>query len=95
VVLLLRLGVALPEPPLLALAICYRLVVSLADALAALTAAADTSGQGLARLRELNLLLRRRRGWPFPVSPPVMRCGRRSTTAVSGSPPAPAGACPV
>ncbi|NDC35840.1 MAG: UPF0104 family protein [Synechococcaceae bacterium WB9_2_112] len=51
VVLLLRLGSALPEPPLLALAICYRLVVSLADALAALTAAADASGHGLARLR--------------------------------------------
>ena len=51
VVLLLRLGVALPEPPLLALAISYRLVVSLADALAALTAAADGRGLGLARLR--------------------------------------------
>jgi len=51
VVLLLRLGSALPEPPLLALAIAYRLVVSLADAVAALTAEADASGRGLARLR--------------------------------------------
>ncbi|MFZ9228493.1 MAG: UPF0104 family protein [Prochlorococcaceae cyanobacterium] len=51
VVLLLRLGVALPEAPLLALAICYRLVVSAADGLAALCAAADQRGGGLARIR--------------------------------------------
>jgi len=51
VVLLLRLGVALPEAPLLALAICYRLVVSLADGLAALCATADQRGRGLARIR--------------------------------------------
>jgi len=51
VVLLLRLGVVLPEAPLLALAISYRLVTSAADALAALTAAADQRGAGLARLR--------------------------------------------
>ena len=51
VVLVLRLGVALSEPPLLALAISYRLVVSLADAIAAATAAADQRRQGLARLR--------------------------------------------
>ncbi|MEB3275872.1 MAG: UPF0104 family protein [Cyanobacteriota bacterium] len=51
VVLLLRLGVVLPEAPLLALAISYRLVTSAADALAALTAAADQRGAGLDRLR--------------------------------------------
>ena len=51
VVLLLRLGVALPEPPLLALAISYRLVVSLADALAASTARADQRRGELAALR--------------------------------------------
>lgn len=51
VVLLLRLGVALPEPPLLALAISYRLVVSLADALAAATARADQRRGELAALR--------------------------------------------
>jgi glycosyltransferase 2 family protein len=51
VVLLLRLGVALPEAPLLALAISYRLVVSAADGLAALTAAADQRQRGLATLR--------------------------------------------
>lgn len=51
VVLLLRLGVALPEPPLLALAISYRLVVTLADAIAAATAAADQGGGPLAALR--------------------------------------------
>jgi hypothetical protein len=51
VVLLLRLGVALPEAPLLALALSYRLVVTLADGLAALCAAADQGGVGLARLR--------------------------------------------
>jgi hypothetical protein len=51
VVLLLRLGVVLPEPPLLALAISYRLVVSLADAIAAATAAADQRRGPLAQLR--------------------------------------------
>jgi len=51
VVLLLRLGVALPEPPLLALAISYRLVVTLADAIAAATVAADQGGGPLAALR--------------------------------------------
>ena len=51
VVLLLRLGVALPEPPLLALAISYRLVVSLADAIAAATAAADQRRNPVAALR--------------------------------------------
>ncbi|MBM5801719.1 MAG: UPF0104 family protein [Cyanobacteria bacterium K_DeepCast_35m_m2_023] len=51
VVLLLRLGVVLSEPPLLALAISYRLVVSLADAIAALCAEADARGLGLAQLR--------------------------------------------
>lgn len=51
VVLVLRLGVALNEPPLLALALSYRLVVSLADALAALAAGADERGLGLAQLR--------------------------------------------
>jgi hypothetical protein len=51
VVLLLRLGVALPEPPLLALVISYRLVVSLADAIAAATAAADQRRGPLAALR--------------------------------------------
>jgi len=51
VVLLLRLGVALPEPPLLALAISYRLVVSLADVLAFWTTAADQQRRGLASLR--------------------------------------------
>ncbi|MEB3234886.1 MAG: UPF0104 family protein [Cyanobacteriota bacterium] len=51
VVLLLRLGVALPEAALLALAISYRLVVTAADGLAALLARADAEGQGLARLR--------------------------------------------
>ena len=40
-VLLLRLGVAIPEAPLLAIAISYRLVVTLADLLAALTARLD------------------------------------------------------
>lgn len=51
VVLLLRLGVALSEPQLLALAIAYRLVVSLADGIAALCAEADAGGRGLAQLR--------------------------------------------
>ena len=51
VVLLLRLGEALPEPPLLALAISYRLVVSLADVVAVSTAAADQRRKGLAALR--------------------------------------------
>lgn len=51
VVLLLRLGVVLSEPQLLALAISYRLVVSLADAIAALCAEADAKGLGLAQLR--------------------------------------------
>jgi hypothetical protein len=37
-VLLLRLGFALPEAPLLAIAISYRLVVTVADLLAALCA---------------------------------------------------------
>ena len=40
-VLLLRLGVALPEPPLLAVALSYRLVVTLADLLAAGVVALD------------------------------------------------------
>ena len=40
-VLLLRLGVAVPEAPLLAIAISYRLVVSLADLLGAFTARLD------------------------------------------------------
>ena len=40
-VLLLRLGFAIPEAPLLAIAISYRLVVTLADLLAALTARLD------------------------------------------------------
>jgi uncharacterized membrane protein YbhN (UPF0104 family) len=40
-VLLLRLGVALPEPPLLAVALSYRLVVTLADLLAAGLVALD------------------------------------------------------
>jgi len=40
-VLLLRLGFALPEAPLLAIAISYRLVVTLADLLAAFTARLD------------------------------------------------------
>ena len=39
--LLLRLGFAIPEAPLLAIAISYRLVVTLADLLAALTARLD------------------------------------------------------
>jgi hypothetical protein len=39
--LLLRLGVAVPEAPLLAIAISYRLVVSLADLLGAFTARLD------------------------------------------------------
>jgi hypothetical protein len=51
VVLLLGLGQALAEPPLLALVISYRLVSGLADGLAAWTTAADRQGQGLARLR--------------------------------------------
>ena len=51
VVLLLVLGQALAEPPLLALAISYRLVTGLADALAAATATADRQGLGVARLR--------------------------------------------
>jgi hypothetical protein len=51
VVLLLRLGVVLPEPPLLALAISYRLVASLADAIAAATATADQRGGLVALLR--------------------------------------------
>ena len=51
VVLVLRLGVALPEAPLRALAISYRLVVSGADLLGALLADADQRGRGLARLR--------------------------------------------
>jgi hypothetical protein len=33
--LLLRLGLALPEPPVLAVALSYRIVVTLADLLAA------------------------------------------------------------
>ena len=40
-VLLLRLGFAIPEAPLLAIAISYRLVVTIADLLAALTARLD------------------------------------------------------
>ena len=40
-VLLLRLGFAIPEAPLLAIAISYRLVVTLADLLGALTARLD------------------------------------------------------
>jgi glycosyltransferase 2 family protein len=40
-VLLLRLGFSIPEAPLLAIAISYRLVVTLADLLAALTARLD------------------------------------------------------
>ena len=40
-VLLLRLGVAVPEAPLLAIAISYRFVVSLADLLGAFTARLD------------------------------------------------------
>lgn len=40
-VLLLRLGFALPEAPLLAIAISYRVVVTIADLLAALTARWD------------------------------------------------------
>jgi uncharacterized membrane protein YbhN (UPF0104 family) len=40
-VLLLRLGLVIPEAPLLAIAISYRLVVTLADLLAALTARLD------------------------------------------------------
>jgi uncharacterized membrane protein YbhN (UPF0104 family) len=40
-VLLLRLGFAIPEAPLLAIALSYRLVVTLADLLAALTARLD------------------------------------------------------
>jgi glycosyltransferase 2 family protein len=40
-VLLLRLGVALPEPPLLAVALSYRLVVTIADLLAAGVVALD------------------------------------------------------
>ena len=39
--LLLRLGFAIPEAPLLAIAISYRLVVTIADLLAALTARLD------------------------------------------------------
>ena len=50
-VLLLRLGEVLSEPQLLALAISYRLVVSLADAIGALAAEADQRGLGLAQLR--------------------------------------------
>ena len=44
-VLLLRLGIAVPEAPLLAIAISYRLVVTLADLLAALTARLDRPRQ--------------------------------------------------
>lgn len=44
-VLLLRLGFAIPEAPLLAIAISYRLVVTLADLLAALTARLDRPRQ--------------------------------------------------
>ena len=44
-VLLLRLGFAVPEAPLLAIAISYRLVVTLADLLAALTARLDRARQ--------------------------------------------------
>lgn len=44
-VLLLRLGLAIPEAPLLAIAISYRLVVALADLLAALTARLDRPRQ--------------------------------------------------
>lgn len=44
-VLLLRLGLAIPEAPLLAIAISYRLVVTLADLLAALTARLDRPPQ--------------------------------------------------
>jgi len=44
-VLLLRLGFAVPEAPLLAIAISYRLVVTLADLLAALTARLDRPRQ--------------------------------------------------
>jgi len=43
--LLLRLGFAIPEAPLLAIAISYRLVVTLADLLAALTARLDRPRQ--------------------------------------------------
>jgi len=50
-VLLLRLGGTLPQASVLALALSYRLVVSLADAAAAITAGADQRGVGLARLR--------------------------------------------
>ncbi|MCP9775014.1 lysylphosphatidylglycerol synthase domain-containing protein [Cyanobium sp. WAJ14-Wanaka] len=42
-VLLLRLGFAVPEAPILAIAISYRLVVSLADLLAASTARLDAA----------------------------------------------------
>jgi hypothetical protein len=42
-VLLLRLAVAVPEAPLLALAISYRLITALADLLAALSARADAA----------------------------------------------------
>lgn len=42
-VLLLRLSVVVPEAPLLALAISYRLITALADLLAAATARADAS----------------------------------------------------
>ena len=44
-VLLLRLGFAIPEAPLLAIAISYRLVVTLGDLLAALTARLDRPRQ--------------------------------------------------
>ncbi|MFM7550733.1 MAG: UPF0104 family protein, partial [Cyanobacteriota bacterium] len=40
-VLLLRLGFAIPAAPLLAVAISYRMVVSLADLLAALSGRLD------------------------------------------------------
>ena len=50
-VLLLRLGVALPEAPLLAVALSYRLMVTLADLLAAGLVAADDQ---LARLLQRN-----------------------------------------
>lgn len=50
-VLLLRLAGTLPQSSVLAVALSYRLVVTLADALAALTATADQRGDGLARFR--------------------------------------------
>jgi len=44
-VLLLRLAFAVPEAPLLALAVSYRLITALADLIAAVTARADASGR--------------------------------------------------